>query len=145
MVMAILVLRGIVFILDFLFDTLFDFDFVPALQTCVRYCKIVLTVVVTFYVCRLDLFLFEKRPAYELSFSSFLPEISTGFIPGGGMITLSAIILIIPDYYKINGFNSITALTDGMFLFIDGPFSRRYFSGLLFLSLWKNFWEVGFQ
>ncbi len=139
MVMAIMILSGLLFALDFLFDTFLDFNFAPHLLTYIRYGKIALTIVATFYAYRLYVFLFEKRPAYELSFSSFLPETVTGFFAGGGIITLSIIILIIPGYYEVNEINSITSLTDGMFLFINGAFFEEVLFRLIIFKLVEEF------
>jgi len=139
MLMAILILSGILLPLDYLFELSPESSFSEPFSTYVRYGKYVLTIVAVFCAYKLYIFLFEKRPAYELSFSRYLPETITGFIVGAGMITLSVIILIIPGYYKIDGFNSIVSLTDGLFLFASAAFFEEVLFRLIIFKLVEEF------
>jgi membrane protease YdiL (CAAX protease family) len=139
MILAILILSAFLLGLDFLIDTIFSSTLSEPLSTYIRYFKFVLTVIATFFAYKLYVFIFEKRPAYELSFSSFVPETFAGIVAGGGMITLSVIILIIPGFYKVDSFNSITSLTDGLFLFANGAFFEEVLFRLIIFRLVEEF------
>lgn len=136
--MAMLILGGCLFAFDFLLDML-PFGFDEPLSTFIHYGKLVFAIIVSYYAYRLYVSLFEKRPAFEVSLSSFFPESIVGVVVGGGMITLSVIILIIPGYYKVDTFNSASSLTDGLFLFTSGAFFEEILFRLIIFKLVEEF------
>jgi len=138
MLMAILILAVFLKALEFLCDTQLS-GFEGPIATYVRYSKFAFTIVAVFYAYKLYVFLFEKRPVYEFSFSRFLPETVSGIAVGGGMIIVSVIILVIPGIYRIDGFNSVGTLTDGLFLFASGAFFEEVLFRLIIFKLVEEF------
>jgi len=136
--MAIMVISGVLLALDLFFDLVPDSDFSEPIARYIRYTKLSLTIFVVYWAYKLYVFLFEKRPVYELSFSSFLPESFAGIVTGGGMITLSVIMLIIPGYYKVSSFSSITSLTEGLFIFANGAFFEEVLFRLIVFKLMEE-------
>jgi hypothetical protein len=139
MLMAILVLSGVTLALDFLLNFLPISDFTEPFSRYINYAQHILTILAVYFSYKLYVYLFEKRPAYELSFSRSLPETITGIVVGGAMISLSVLILIIPGYYKIEGFNSIATLTNGLFLFASGAFFEEVLFRLIIFKLVEEY------
>ncbi len=138
MLLAILLLTILLQGFQFLFNTLLP-DFEEPYSTLIGYGKYILIAIICFWVYKLYVFLFEKRPVSELSFSGSFPETITGIVVGGAMISISVLVLIIPGYYKIEGFNSLATLSDGLFLFATGAFFEEVLFRLIIFKLVEEF------
>jgi len=134
MAMAILILSGFLLPLDFLLDTI-PTDFDEPISSLIKYGKLVLSVIATYFAYRIYVVIFEKRPVYEFSFTSFIPETITGVIVGGGMITIAVVVLIVPGYYNVVEFNSVNSLFEGFFRFTNGAFVEEVLFRLIIFKL----------
>ena len=91
------------------------FEIVKATKVCVIIALFILAY--KQYVKRI-----EKRPAYEFSFKKWYKEFGTGFLIGGGMVTVIVAILFSTGMYQVESTNSPFVLIGSSFRYAFGSF-----------------------